>query len=330
MSGSTSVGNLNVKVTASAAQFTAIMEDMQRQADAVGGKMAGAGAGMHGMADAAEHAHIMTNRMAMSMAHAGTMMGEKGLAGGMEAAVHAAGHLALHMGAAMAPTIGLMIGVNLVTEQFKHMSHEMEKAAEKANSMADALKKLAEAGKDSEFERKVKTTFTVDKAEEDRDKKKNEIEDLQAERKKALEDIHRQEKIINRTKGVWNTFKGGTVKETMEANAKTEAATKVKEELEKKLKEINNEINKKGREADAMDGIAELPRRLRRRVIGRQLVVGRRLAVGAPLALEGAGVGVEDDDAVICRTNLPSAVNLRIWPSVAPLPPSQTKPLGSI
>jgi len=51
-------------------------------------------------------------------------------------------------------------------------------------------------------------------------------------------------------------------------------------------------------EPDAMHRVVELLRRRRMRIVG-QFVVSRRLAVCAPHSLEGAGPGVEDDDAVI-------------------------------
>ena len=132
------------------------------------------------------------------------------------------------------------------------------------------------------------------------------------------------------------------------------------------------------RHARGVDGLHELRRSRTGLLLGgdavilrdpgfRRHVIERFVAERTPHPLEGAGVGIEHDDAPvavavgdkqlvgrrirrsirrwltltvsllpllwplwpICMTNLPALVNLTRWLSVLPLPPSQMKPLGS-
>jgi hypothetical protein len=147
MPASTTIGALNVQVTAKADQFNAIMEDMARQAEAAGTKLHGAAEGAKHFAEQGEHAHAMSARMAMSFSHAGIALGEGGLTGGMHAATHALGHFALHAGAAATPIIALSVGANLLVEGWKKAAEEIEKAAEKMNGLHENIKKVDEAMK---------------------------------------------------------------------------------------------------------------------------------------------------------------------------------------
>ncbi len=246
MASSATIGTLNVKVTASAAQFTAIMEDMQRQADSVGNRMKGA-------SDKIEELGHTSARSAMRIQHLASGFAQGGLSGAMESATHIATHMGVELEGASLATQGLIIPIVaagaaavIFAEAWKKAHEEMAKAAEKANGMAEALKRLAEAQAAAAEGIKLGRLTSSEKLGEAAQEKEDERKALVARRNRINKEQETNNAIIEKSNpnDVFNR--------TGIQQADLTQALKVREGLNKDMDETNAKIAEKEKQADEL------------------------------------------------------------------------------
>lgn len=243
MPGSTNIGGLNVKVTASAQQFNAIMEDMKRQADSVGSRMRGAGEKLDEFGD-------VSARTAMRIQHLGTSFAQGGLSGAMESAIHLSTHFGVEMKQAALETSGFIIPLvaagaafALFAEASKKAAENLAKMAEKANGLEDALKRVEKAGKGMADAIRLGRLHGSEKLGEAAQDKEDERQRLIANRKQIEREQDVQTGIIQRVQAI--PFETRSVID----QAEMENAKKNQEALNKQMDEVNKEILEREKQA---------------------------------------------------------------------------------